>query len=151
MTWPPRRPSTTTTSPLGLTPVLATTPCPSPPRGSQECCLMKAQRERARSCPLHPAHSSWAEKSFSLLGLRKGLSCLPPLSGKKWIHHKVLSGMSCPPPQIPGFAICAASGLWEGTGLALPFHLTQSSHSRDYLRLSKGKLRSRRPPILPEH
>lgn len=54
-------------------------------------------------------------------------------------------------PQIPGFAICAASGLWEGAGLTLPFHLTQPSHSRDYPRLSKGKLRSRRPPILPEH
>lgn len=115
---------------------LSPSPCPQPP-GSTEPFRARAPLR------LRKGHLQ-----------RAGLAASLPerdISRKKRIRHKALSGMSRPPPQIPGFAICAAAELWEGAGLALPFHLTQPSHSRDYPRLSKGKLQSRRPPILPAH
>lgn len=120
---------------------------------------------RRHSPPLlHPVPSSWGEKSYSQLSAqparapllqRAGFAAFPPSQkktspGRNGFITRCLAGWAVS-PQIPGFAICAASGLWEGAGLTLPFHLTQPSHSRDYPRLSKGKLRSRRPPILPEH
>lgn len=118
---------------------------------------------RGRGTALHLVPypgGKWATPG-SLLRLQKGhfssrerLPCLPPSlpPSPEWngFITRCLAGWAVS-TQIPGFAICAAPGLWEGAGLTLPFHLTQPSHSRDYPPLSKGKLRSRRPPILPEH
>lgn len=115
------------------------------------------------SCTPSPAPGEKRAIPSSLLSLQGHLSSrelaslpsFPPSQkktplGRNGFITRCLAGWAVS-PQIPGFAICAASGLWEGAGLTLPFHLTQPSHSRDYPRLSKGKLRSRRPPILPEH
>lgn len=109
----------------------------------------------ARGTPA-PWPVSCREMGYSLLSARlqrghfssgERLPCLPPSPGRNGFITRCLAGWAVS-TQIPGFAICAAPGLWEGAGLTLPFHLTQPSHSRDYPALSKGKLRSRRPPIL---
>lgn len=129
--------------------------------GSQECFPVKAGQQGPQSC--HPAPCPWllgrkelfpAAKRAPLLQ-RASFSAFPASQketspGSNGLITRCLVGRAIS-SQMPGFAICAAPGLWEGTGLTLPFHLTQPSHSRDYPRLSKAKLRSRRPPILPGH
>lgn len=125
--------------------------------GSWGCSQVRHQWKGHSPEPCPYPGRKWAIPS-PLLRLQKGhfssrerLPFLPSISRMKWIHHKALKRDEPSPLKSRDLQFALLRGLWEGAGLTLPFHLTQPSHSRDYPPLSKGKLRSRRPPILPEH